>query len=294
VLRPAQILYPHLCNVATPIRCMTRDNAQEDVSLIAKTTMSSIEREHASEAIINFGDGSFRIDRADNLTRRYVMGGFATGGITLALGAVPLTPALAVIPGSGIASEVISKTFGTALGELGAKLIMNTNIASVFGETERDMQASGHRPRTVRGFRSVQQEGVVTLDDGECFGVATDYRAGCFCIVLPPEVGVLRSCLDHEIGLPAAYRRAGHQFGIADVLRYVTVVRAERRRGRCGTASIFHTWSGYVLQIEPYNACYAHVAICNPKTGKRLENAAVPTDSTNDKVAPRAGEWKIV
>jgi hypothetical protein len=58
--------------------------------------------------------------------------------------------------------------------------------------------------------------------------------------------------------------------------------------------SIFHTLGGYLLQIEPYNACFASVQICNPSTGKRLENPAVPTDTSNERVAAQAGEWKVL
>jgi hypothetical protein len=255
--------------------------------------MRNQEHEQELDGVLDFGDGSFRVHRDHKLTtRRHVVAGLAAGGVTLGVGAVDIGPALA-IPGGGFAAEVLSKTFANVFSEVAAKAVLNTKIAGVFNETERDMQSSGHRPRSVRGFKSIQQEGVVTLDDGACFGVATDYGAGCFCVVLPPEVGVLRSCLDDRVGLPALYRRAGHQFGRTEVLRYVTVVRAERRRGRCGMASVFHTWSGYVLEIQPYNACYANVQICNPATGKRLENPAVPTDTSNEKVAD-AGEWKIV
>jgi hypothetical protein len=115
----------------------------------------------------------------------------------------------------------------------------------VFDDTERDMHAAGHRVQNVRGFRSVEQQGLVTLDDNDgCFGVASGFPAGCFCVVLPPEAVAILSCLDPRIGIPSLYRQAGHRFGDADILRYATVVRAERRRGRCGVLSVFQTLVG--------------------------------------------------
>jgi len=77
--------------------------------------------EQALDEIVDFGDGSFRINRsAGILTRRRVMSGLAAGSVTLGVGTAGIVTASAAIPGSGLVAEVLSKTFANVFSEVAA------------------------------------------------------------------------------------------------------------------------------------------------------------------------------
>lgn len=229
------------------------------------------------------------------ITRRGVTAGLAAGSLACGVSGFGVKPASAGF--LGVVAEFLARTFGEFCEEVAARTLVGAFVPSYDHSTEA-MQQAGYQVRNERGWVAGSPL-AITMDDAyDTVTIVSGIREpGCspVCMVEPDDTHAFNSCLDPQVGLPALYARAGHRFEGADAMRYAAPVAARQRRGGpCGNVSVYVTAGRYVVEIEVLDSEYARVGICNPTTGRRLENEALPLDSGNASTVADAGEWKIV